>query len=162
MCDVMPRVRSDDDQVRSFASSRIADRGAGIGSLFHNQPRRHIRVRAPNALAQRLELLLFRVFVCRVVQRKAQLIGMRVLRDANVQDDQLSAGRRRKLNGVVERPLGSGGEVGRDENATPGIHETVAGCRLSVVGREGTTSNRQLTTYFAATFCPPAAAGVMM
>src|SRR5437868_13143143 len=25
MCDVMPRVRSDDDQVRSFASSRIAD-----------------------------------------------------------------------------------------------------------------------------------------
>src|SRR6266568_2907900 len=42
--DVMSRVRRHDDEVRSFASRGIADRGAGIGSLLHNQPRRHIRV----------------------------------------------------------------------------------------------------------------------
>ena len=81
-----------------------ADLRAGIGRMPDDEARGDGGVGAAHAVAQALELVLFRVFVERRIGGEAQLLGMRGPRHPNVQDDQLRAAGAGDADGVIERP----------------------------------------------------------
>ena len=51
------------------------------------------------------------------IRREPQLVRMRRARHPHVHDHELRTAPSRDAHGIVEHPLGSGGEVGRDEDA---------------------------------------------
>ena len=122
---MVPAVRGHDDEVDVLRGRRAADLVAGIRRLADDEPRGQRCVCTADAIAQALELEFLRIFIERRIGREAQLVRMRRPGPAHVQDDELGPARPGNAHGVVEHPLGCGGEVGGDEDAVE-RHKRVA------------------------------------